>query len=179
VSHPGCRWLFAGALVAGCGHAAPPAASRIVELHGCQPLTWPTDGPLSSPFGRRDGRPHEGIDLSVPDGTAVRAACDGVVAYAGRGLSGYGRLVILDHPDGSATVYAHNQRLLVSVGETVARGQRIALSGHSGRATAPHVHFELRLAGRRAVDPVGYLAPPPLGALEARHARAAVRARGP
>ncbi len=124
----------------------------------CSALVWPVDGPLSSPFGAHDGRnhEHEGIDLAVAEDTPVRAACDGVVAYAGNGLRGYGNLVILQHAGALATVYAHNHVLLVHPGEPVARGQIIARSGATGHVTAPHLHFEVR-KGSIARDPLGYL----------------------
>jgi murein DD-endopeptidase MepM/ murein hydrolase activator NlpD len=165
-------------LTAGCGHAPPLLPARVAEQSDCGHLGWPVDGPLSSPFGRRDGRPHEGVDLAVPDGTPVRAACGGVVAYAGAKLAGYGRLIMLTHPDGRTTVYAHNQALLVRVGEVVKRGQVIARSGHSGRATAPHVHFEVRTGGERPVpvDPLAYLDAPAPSAVGALRAPVVVRA---
>lgn len=156
-----------GAASAGCVSVEPPRTSTIRELtiapdagRGCTPMLWPVDGPLSSLFGRRDGRPHDGIDIAVPELTPVRAACEGIVAYAGDHLRGYGNLVILRHPDGLATVYAHNRLLLVHEGEPVARGQVIARSGQTGRATAPHVHFEVR-KDSIARDPLGYLRPRP------------------
>ena len=119
-------------------------------------LGWPVDAAISSPFGWRDGRPHQGIDLVVPDGTPVRAAGDGVVAYAGDRIRGYGRLVIVEHAGGLVTVYAHNEALLVVEGQLVSRAQVIARSGHTGHVTAPHVHFEVRVGGR-PVDPLPYL----------------------
>jgi murein DD-endopeptidase MepM/ murein hydrolase activator NlpD len=167
----------AAAALAGCAttmpaEEAPPPTSTIRELTvaealameqrttppdaDCSALLWPVDGPLSSPFGPRDGRAHDGIDLAVGDDTPVRAACDGVVAYAGNGLRGYGNVVIVRHAGGLATVYAHNHALDVREGDAVTRGQIIALSGHTGRVTAPHVHFEVRL-GSIARDPLGYL----------------------
>jgi murein DD-endopeptidase MepM/ murein hydrolase activator NlpD len=121
-------------------------------------MLWPVDGTLSSPFGSRDGRnhEHEGIDVAVAEDTPVRAACDGMVTYAGNGLRGYGNVVIVQHAGGLATVYAHNRALEVRVGDPVARGQEIARSGQTGHATAPHLHFEVRL-GSIARDPLGYL----------------------
>jgi murein DD-endopeptidase MepM/ murein hydrolase activator NlpD len=131
---------------------APPA------LAGDCSMLWPVDGTLSSPFGSRDGRnhEHEGIDVAVAEDTPVRAACDGMVTYAGNGLRGYGNVVIVQHAGGLATVYAHNRALEVRVGDPVARGQEIARSGQTGHATAPHLHFEVRL-GSIARDPLGYL----------------------
>jgi len=153
--------------VAGCATTTveeAPATSTIRELvvtpadarADCAAMLWPVDGALSSPFGRRDGRAHDGIDLAVAEDTPVRAACDGVVAYAGSGLRGYGNVVILQHAGALATVYAHNRAVDVRVGDLVARGQVIARSGQTGRATAPHLHFEVR-KDSIARDPLGYL----------------------
>ena len=141
-----------------------PAASRPLppaSIAGPPPalagaLAWPVEAPVTSGFGRRDGYPHEGIDLGVPDGTAVRAAAAGQVVVAGERLSGYGRLLVVDHGDGLSTVYAHNSELVVAEGDSVNRGQIIAMSGHTGRVTAPHLHFEVRRDGE-AVDPLPYL----------------------
>jgi murein DD-endopeptidase MepM/ murein hydrolase activator NlpD len=127
-------------------------------LAGDCSMLWPVDGTLSSPFGAHEGRnhEHEGIDVAVAEDTPVRAACDGMVTYAGNGLRGYGNVVIVQHAGGLATVYAHNRALEVHVGDPVARGQEIARSGQTGHATAPHLHFEVRL-GSIARDPLGYL----------------------
>ena len=133
------------------------AAGVAGELPGAV-LAWPVRGPISSPFGVREGRLHQGVDLRVPDGTPVRAADDGEVIYAGRGLRGYGHLVVLRHLGDLSTVYAHNSSILVAERQQVLRGQPIALSGHSGRATAPHLHFEVR-RGPHAVDPQPLLTP--------------------
>jgi len=122
-------------------------------------FAWPLSHPrLSSPFGSRWGRPHEGIDLSTPPGTPVMAAADGVVAYAGHGIRGYGNLLVVAHDGGLMTVYAHNAVLSVRQGEHVKRGQVIAMSGQSGRATAPHLHFEVR-RGESPIDPMPFLPP--------------------
>jgi murein DD-endopeptidase MepM/ murein hydrolase activator NlpD len=136
---------------------APSAQALIVPAGDCSML-WPVDGTLSSPFGARDGRNHghEGIDVAVAEDTPVRAACDGIVSYAGNGLRGYGNVVIVQHAGGLVTVYAHNRALEVHQGDPVARGQEIARSGQTGHATAPHLHFEVRL-GSIARDPLGYL----------------------
>jgi murein DD-endopeptidase MepM/ murein hydrolase activator NlpD len=135
---------------------APVIGAPKVLEGDCTSMLTPVDGPLSSPFGRRDGRPHEGIDLAVAEDTPVRAACDGVVTYAGSKLRGYGNLVIVRHAGELTTVYAHNHQLLVHEGDTVARGQVIARSGQTGRVTAPHLHFEVR-KDSIARDPLGYL----------------------
>jgi murein DD-endopeptidase MepM/ murein hydrolase activator NlpD len=122
----------------------------------CSRMSWPVDGPVSSPFGKREGKMHDGIDLAVATDTVVRAACDGLVVYAGNGLRGYGNLVILKHADMLATVYAHNHELLVKEGQAIKRGQAIARSGQTGKASAPHLHFEVR-KDSIACNPLGYL----------------------
>ncbi len=110
-------------------------------------LTWPTRGWLSSRFGVRWGRMHQGIDIATSWGNEVRASAPGRVEFAGW-RAGYGRLVILDHGRGTHTWYAHNSRLLVRPGQSVERGDLIAFSGSSGSSTGPHVHFEVRVNGR-------------------------------
>jgi murein DD-endopeptidase MepM/ murein hydrolase activator NlpD len=118
-------------------------------------LAWPVSGPVTSPFGWRWGRMHEGIDIAVPTGTPVHAAAAGVVIYAGW-MDGYGNFVILDHGGGIATAYGHNTSVAVAVGQSVSQGQVIAYAGSTGHSTGPHVHFEVRVNGS-AVDPLGYL----------------------
>ncbi|HOF50290.1 MAG TPA: M23 family metallopeptidase [Candidatus Colwellbacteria bacterium] len=111
-------------------------------------LAWPTQGrQITSPFGMRDGRMHNGIDIGVNSGTPVYAAADGVVSYAGYDSDGYGNYIILEHSSGYTTLYGHLLSLgsAVDVGEEVARGQQIALSGSTGRSSGPHLHFEIRL----------------------------------
>ncbi len=121
---------------------------------------WPLDDvTITSGFGERDRGAHEGVDLRARSGTPVRASAAGSVVYAGRGITGYGRLVVLRHPGGLFSLYAHNSRLLVRDGARVKRGQRIALSGRTGRASGPHVHFEVR-HGERPLDPELWLPKP-------------------
>lgn len=120
-------------------------------------LRWPVAAPrVTSLFGSRWGRPHEGIDLVAPIGTPVVAADGGEVVYAGNSVRGYGNMVVLRHRDDLMTVYAHNSVLLVKVGAVVQAGDRIALSGQSGHATGPHVHFEVR-RGQTPRDPLQFL----------------------
>jgi len=125
------------------------------------PSIWPVRGRLTSRFGyRRDpfnGRNtlHKGLDLAVPIGTPVRAAAHGVVVEAGW-RSGYGLTVRIDHGYGYQTLYGHNSRLLVKTGQRVTKGQIIARSGSSGRSTAPHLHYEIRVNGK-AINPANYL----------------------
>jgi lipoprotein NlpD len=113
---------------------------------------------VGSPFGSRGARAHEGIDLPAPTGTPVLAAADGEVVYAGDGIRGYGNLVVLQHPGDLLTVYAHNSALFVAQGQAVRAGERIAAVGQTGRATGPHLHFEVR-QGQIPRDPMPYLTP--------------------
>jgi len=99
---------------------------------------------LSSYFGPRWGRQHEGVDYAAPTGTPIYAAADGKVIYASDEVRGYGNMLVIQHSPTLLTVYAHASVLLVQVGDQVARGQMVARVGESGRATAPHLHFEVR-----------------------------------
>lgn len=116
---------------------------------------WPTAGRISSPFGPRWGKMHNGLDIAVPTGTPIKAAGDGRVTFAGWN-GGYGILVIVDHGNGVETRYGHNSRLNVKVGQKVQRGDVLALSGNTGNSTGPHCHFEIRYRGT-PVNPQTYL----------------------
>ena len=116
---------------------------------------WPVHGVLTSYYGWRWGRMHEGIDIAVSNGTPVVAAAAGTVIVAGW-MGGYGNLVVVDHGGGVSTAYGHNTSVAAGVGQHVAQGQLIAYSGNTGNSTGPHVHFEVRINGA-AVDPLGYL----------------------
>lgn len=116
----------------------------------------PLQGPVSSRFGRRGGRLHEGIDILAPEGTEVRSAGYGVVIYAGDALRGYGNAVILDHGEGITTLYAHLRDIRVESGDAVGEGTVIGTVGRSGNASTAHLHFELRV-GQAAVDPEKHL----------------------
>lgn len=115
-------------------------------------LAYPLRARISSGFGPRWGKQHEGVDFAAPTGTPIRAAAGGVVSYAGWS-SGYGRLIILDHGNGVTTYYAHNSRILVDQGQRVAQGQIISELGATGDATGPNLHFEVRIDGK-AYDPM-------------------------
>jgi murein DD-endopeptidase MepM/ murein hydrolase activator NlpD len=118
----------------------------------------PVEGPLLAAYGRQaSGRQNDGINVAAPAGTPVRATENGVVVYAGNELRGYGNLLLVRHAEGWTSAYAHNSRLLVGRGATVARGQVIAEVGQSGNVTRPQSHFELR-RGAEAVDPQKHLA---------------------
>ncbi|WGT66701.1 peptidoglycan DD-metalloendopeptidase family protein [cyanobacterium endosymbiont of Epithemia clementina EcSB] len=118
---------------------------------------WPSKGVLTSGYGRRWGRMHRGIDIAAPIGTPIIAAAPGEVITAGWNSGGYGKLVKVRHPDGSITLYAHNNRLLVRRGQKVEQGQQIAEMGSTGYSTGPHLHFEVHPSGTGAVNPVALL----------------------
>lgn len=118
---------------------------------------YPAQGILTSSFGWRWGRMHQGIDIAGPTGTPIVAAAAGVIQFAGWNSGGYGYLVEIRHADGSLTRYAHNSRLLVSQGERVEQGRAIALMGSTGYSTGPHCHFEIHPAGKGAVNPLAYI----------------------
>jgi murein DD-endopeptidase MepM/ murein hydrolase activator NlpD len=122
-------------------------------------LDWPLRGVLYGRFGKKGREPHDGIDLAAPAGTPVKTAQEGSILYAGE-QKGYGLIVIVQHPNGLITLYAHNRDLRVKTGQTVRRSQVIATVGESGRTSGPHLHFEVRVDGK-PVDPVDYLGPLP------------------
>jgi len=119
-------------------------------------LSWPVRGKVTGRFGRRHGRPHDGIDISVPEGTPVQAAAAGDVVYSSRRLTGYGNLIIIRHGHDMFTAYAHNQSNLVRRGAHVKRGDIIGRAGRTGRTSGPHLHFEVR-RGPTPVNPLVYL----------------------
>jgi murein DD-endopeptidase MepM/ murein hydrolase activator NlpD len=122
-------------------------------------FAWPVwSGTVTSGFGMRHGTMHDGIDIAAPIGTPVHAAGSGIVIYVGR-LHGYGNTVIIRHTDNYVTVYAHDAANLVSEGQHVTRGQKIARIGTSGRTTGPNLHFEVRY-NNLAYNPLSYLPPP-------------------
>ncbi len=119
-------------------------------------LVMPVHGTVSSGFGKRNGRMHEGIDILAPEGAKVRAAGYGLVVYAGNEMRGYGNAVVLDHGDGVTTLYAHLKSYRVQSGDAVAAGSVIGAVGDTGNATTTHLHFEIRRNGE-GVDPEEYL----------------------
>lgn len=116
---------------------------------------WPLEGDVSSLFGMRHGRKHDGVDISAKTGTPVYAAADGEVVFAKK-MRGYGNLVLLKHKDDFFTVYAHNSVNLVKLGTKVKKGQLVSRVGRTGRATGPHLHFEVR-EGPKARNPLFFL----------------------
>ncbi len=119
------------------------------------PLAWPLKGVLYGRYGVRAGRRHDGIDIAAPEGTAVGAAAEGTVIYAGE-QAGYGAIVIIRHDGGLVTLYAHASRVLVEEGARVRRGQAIARVGQTGKTSGPHLHFEVR-DGTRPRNPLLFL----------------------
>jgi murein DD-endopeptidase MepM/ murein hydrolase activator NlpD len=142
----------------------PPPASdtdnavKVAEPAGSLPsFRWPVRGRVIAAFGPKpNGVQNDGINLAVPEGTPIKAAEDGVVAYAGSELKGYGNLVLVRHANGYVTAYAHASDITVKRGETVKRGQVIGHSGQTGNVTSPQLHFEIR-KGATPVDPSQYL----------------------
>jgi murein DD-endopeptidase MepM/ murein hydrolase activator NlpD len=118
-------------------------------------LIWPVSGPITSPFGWRWGRMHQGIDIGVGYGTPIHAAAAGTVIYCGW-EEGYGNFVVIDHGGNLATAYGHQSSIAVACGQTVSQGQVIGYVGCTGHCTGPHLHFEVRINGN-PVDPMGYL----------------------
>jgi murein DD-endopeptidase MepM/ murein hydrolase activator NlpD len=154
--------------------AAPAPSARVTTATTSEPLEdvtaekssktlapqfrWPVHGRIISSFGpQMAGQPNDGINVAVPEGTAVKAADDGIVAYAGNELKGYGNLILVRHQNGFVTAYANASELMVRRGDTVKRGQVIARSGQTGTVTSPQLHFEIR-KGATPVDPTQYLA---------------------
>jgi murein DD-endopeptidase MepM/ murein hydrolase activator NlpD len=135
--------------------ASLPAKAEAAPAVDANPeFRWPARGRIIQGF--KSGG-NDGINISVPEGTAVKAAENGVVAYAGNELKGYGNLVLIRHPNGFVSAYANNGAIEVKRGDTVKRGQTIAKSGQSGNVATPQLHFELR-KGSTPVDPTQYLA---------------------
>jgi murein DD-endopeptidase MepM/ murein hydrolase activator NlpD len=122
---------------------------------GSGSMIWPVDGPVTSPFGMRWGRMHEGIDIAVPAGTPIRAAKSGVVALAAP-TGGYGNYTCINHGGSLSTCYAHQSRYAASVGDSVGQGAVIGYVGCTGSCFGDHLHFEVRVNGA-ATDPLGYL----------------------
>ena len=150
--------LAAGSVrVASITSAAPaePSGTSVPAAGSSVGFTWPVRGTLTSPYGLRWGRLHAGLDIAAPAGTPVVASAYGQVVYAGS-MGGFGLLVVIQHPGGISTAYAHNSSLAVSVGQSVGQGQTIAGVGCTGSCSGNHVHFEVRVGGA-PVDPMAYL----------------------
>jgi murein DD-endopeptidase MepM/ murein hydrolase activator NlpD len=138
--------------------AATETPVKTAEATGALPtFRWPVRGRVVTGYGAKtNGKSNDGINVAVPEGTPVKAAEDGVVAYSGNELKGYGNLILVRHSNGYVTAYAHASELLVKRGETIKRGQIIAKSGQSGEVGSPQLHFEIR-KGSSPVDPLQFL----------------------
>src|SRR6202167_3784470 len=173
----GMKLTVPGAKVAAAAPAGPPQTAHLAqattkiedapatetpvkasEATGALPtFRWPVRGKVITAYGAKaNGKANDGITLAVPEGTPVKAAEDGVVAYSGNELKGYGNLVLVRHANGYVTAYAHASELLVKRGDTIKRGQVIAKSGQSGEVGSPQLHFEIR-KGSSPVDPLQFL----------------------
>lgn len=146
---PGCgdfRAIFNGKpdhKVAQRKSKKPKKSSQQAAQLGKGKFIWPAEGPVNSPYGERNGRKHDGIDVGGDEGDPVIASAGGEVVFADK-LGGYGNLIIVKHDDGFFTAYAHNEKNLVDKGDSVKQGQRIAKMGRTGNASGDHLHFEVR-----------------------------------
>jgi murein DD-endopeptidase MepM/ murein hydrolase activator NlpD len=148
---------------AGAGSSAPAEPAEPAKTAGAEDtgstagFRWPVHGRIIAAFGTEtNGQRNDGINLAVPEGTSIKAAEAGTVAYAGNELKGYGNLVLVRHANGFVTAYAHGNELLVKRGDQVKRGQIIARAGQTGNVSSPQLHFEIR-KGATPVDPTRYL----------------------
>lgn len=137
------------------GITAAPSGSVATGPPSSAGLIWPVSGPITSGFGPRWGRMHEGIDIAGSSGTPIGAAATGTVISAGWS-GGYGQLVVLDHGGGLSTAYAHLSSIAVTTGQTVPQGSSVGGMGTTGNSTGVHLHFEVRVNGA-ATNPLGYL----------------------
>lgn len=135
--------------------------ARDTDQLATKPSIWPTSGEVTSGFGWRNSpmgggsELHPGMDIANSMGAPVVAAADGVVVQSGA-AGGYGNMVQIDHGNGISTIYGHNSRIIVSVGQSVRKGQVVSYVGSTGKSTGPHLHYEVRVNGN-AVDPIGFM----------------------
>ncbi len=153
------QWVFVPQSVGLIGQGK---ASRGISNSAKGEFIWPVPSSkkLSSKFGKRWGRKHEGIDIPARVGANIVAVAGGKVVYSGSRLGGYGNLTVISHGDGIFSVYAHAKRNFTKRGQMVHQGQVIAEVGMTGRTTGPHLHFELRYEGK-ALNPLQLLAKMP------------------
>jgi murein DD-endopeptidase MepM/ murein hydrolase activator NlpD len=143
--------------------AEPGEKEREKVAHKKLDFIWPIEGRISDAFDDSEKRRHQGIDIASPLGTPIKASSSGTVIYSSNTIKGYGNLIILRHSEEFVTVYAHNQMNLVEEGSWVEKGQIIGKVGQTGRASGPHLHFEIR-KNNKAVDPIFFLnLHPPFG----------------
>ena len=132
-------------------YTPPPVKNRKTKF------LWPVRGPIISNYGPiAKGRNNDGINIKAAQGTMVKAADKGTVAYAGNELKGFGNLILIRHDDGWVTAYAHNEKILVKKGQRIARGEKISTVGSTGGVASPQLHFEIR-QGKKALNPRSYM----------------------
>jgi murein DD-endopeptidase MepM/ murein hydrolase activator NlpD len=135
--------------------------ARNTDQQATKPSIWPTSGEVTSGFGWRNSpmgggsELHPGMDIANSMGAPVVAVADGEVIQSGA-AGGYGNMVQIDHGNGISTIYGHNSRIIVNVGQSVRKGQVISYVGSTGKSTGPHLHYEVRVNGN-AVDPIGFM----------------------
>ena len=145
------------AMVTPAAHEPEPPKTKTDVTAALPTFRWPVHGRVITAFGPKpSGQQNDGINVSVPEGTPIKAAEDGVVAYAGNELKGYGNLVLVRHSNGYVTAYAHASEIMVKRDDPVKRGQIIAKAGQTGNVAAPQLHFEIR-KGSTPVDPAPFL----------------------
>lgn len=132
----------------------PKEAARASEQPPSK-FIWPTQGVVTSPFGSRWNKQHNGIDVGAPEGSPIYASAAGKVAFAGE-KGGYGLVIMIQHPNNWFTIYAHNSQNIAKQGAFVKQGEKIALVGQTGSATGPHLHFEIR-QNLKPLDPLDFL----------------------
>lgn len=128
----------------------PPSVNREIELG------WPVNGKVTSPYGNRNGKKHDGVDISVPKGTPIKAAAGGIVTFSGRNFNDYGKMIVIKHNSEFSTVYAHNLENILEEGDDVKKGQVIGRVGNSGNASGYHLHFEVR-KDEKPINPLFFL----------------------
>ncbi|MFZ9886919.1 MAG: M23 family metallopeptidase [Myxococcota bacterium] len=159
VLRAGQRLFLPAVSVSSSSSSEPDTQVSSVETAGSSSLTWPLEqGVLLREFTPQGTLPYEGLLLAAPRDTPVHAAAAGLVVYVGE-EEGFGRMVVLSHPEDMVTVYAHLERVQVREGQRVQQRQRIAYVGETGEAESPQLHFEVR-SGRSPVDPLLHLPPP-------------------
>jgi murein DD-endopeptidase MepM/ murein hydrolase activator NlpD len=145
-------------MVTPAAHEPEPPKAKADVTAAMPSFRWPVNGRVITAFGPKpSGQQNDGINVSVPEGTPIKAAEDGVVAYAGNELKTYGNLVLVRHSNGYVTAYAHASEIMVKRDDPVKRGQIIAKAGQTGSVAAPQLHFEIR-KGSTPVDPAPFLA---------------------
>jgi murein DD-endopeptidase MepM/ murein hydrolase activator NlpD len=154
----GKKWVFVTKKTGFMNHLSNPRIdSSNFNYHDSGVFKWPVPGSkrISSFFGPRHGRHHDGIDIAAKTGTSIIASAGGVIKHSGR-MRGYGNVVIITHPNGYHTVYAHNSKNIAKKGQKVSQGEVIAKVGSTGRSTGPHLHFEIR-KNNKVSNPDKYL----------------------